>query len=94
MSGNIDTREFSITDYDAAVELWQRVEGLEIAEGDSRLRFPFHRAACSATRREETSAGGSVEIANGALALTAVSVNVPPRHGREIFTSEAKMGGR
>jgi hypothetical protein len=33
MSGNIDTREFSIKDYDAAVELWQRVEGLEIAEG-------------------------------------------------------------
>jgi ribosomal protein S18 acetylase RimI-like enzyme len=36
MSGNIDTREFSINDYDAAVELWQRVEGLEIAEGDDR----------------------------------------------------------
>jgi hypothetical protein len=32
MSGNIDTREFSINDYDAAVELWNRVEGLEIAE--------------------------------------------------------------
>src|SRR5207302_8386876 len=36
MSGNIDIREFSINDYDAAVELWQRVEGLEIAEGDDR----------------------------------------------------------
>ena len=36
MSGNIDTREFFINDYDAAVELWQRVEGLEIAEGDDR----------------------------------------------------------
>jgi hypothetical protein len=36
MSGNIGTREFSINDYDAAVELWQRVEGLEIAEGDDR----------------------------------------------------------
>ena len=36
MSGNIDTREFSIKDYDAAVELWQRVEGIEIAEGDDR----------------------------------------------------------
>ena len=34
MSGNIDTREFSINDYDAAIELWQRVEGVEIAEGD------------------------------------------------------------
>src|SRR5438876_3204876 len=36
MSGNIDTREFSINDYDAAVALWQRVEGLEIAEGDDK----------------------------------------------------------
>lgn len=32
----IRTREFSITDYDAALELWQRVEGLDIAEGDDR----------------------------------------------------------
>ncbi len=36
MSDNIKTREFSIGDYGAAVELWQRVEGLEIAEGDDR----------------------------------------------------------
>jgi N-acetylglutamate synthase len=36
MSDNIQTREFSISDYDAALELWQRVEGLEIAEGDDR----------------------------------------------------------
>jgi ribosomal protein S18 acetylase RimI-like enzyme len=36
MSDNIKTREFSNSDYDAALELWQRVEGLEIAEGDDR----------------------------------------------------------
>src|SRR5215831_12792204 len=36
MSHNIKTREFSTNDYDAALELWQRVEGLEIAEGDER----------------------------------------------------------
>jgi ribosomal protein S18 acetylase RimI-like enzyme len=36
MSGEIDTREFSINDYDAAVQIWERVEGLEIAEGDDR----------------------------------------------------------
>src|SRR5690242_8083832 len=34
MSNTIVTREFSSTDYQAAVALWQRVEGLEIAEGD------------------------------------------------------------
>jgi ribosomal protein S18 acetylase RimI-like enzyme len=36
MSGAITTRQFAIDDYDAAVELWKRVEGIEIAEGDSR----------------------------------------------------------
>ena len=36
MSGKIEIREFSIEDYDAALELWQRVEGLEIAEGDDK----------------------------------------------------------
>lgn len=36
MSGNIATREFSIDDYDAVFQLWQRVEGLEVAEGDDR----------------------------------------------------------
>lgn len=36
MSDRIRTREFRIDDYDAAVALWKRVEGIEIAEGDSR----------------------------------------------------------
>jgi ribosomal protein S18 acetylase RimI-like enzyme len=36
MSDNIKIREFSINDYDAVLELWQRVEGLEIAEGDDK----------------------------------------------------------
>jgi ribosomal protein S18 acetylase RimI-like enzyme len=36
MIGKIDTREFLIDDYCAVVELWKRVEGLEIAEGDDR----------------------------------------------------------
>ena len=36
MSGTIETREFCSSDYNAALELWQRVEGLEIAEGDDR----------------------------------------------------------
>src|SRR5438067_11463363 len=30
------TREFRIEDYDAAVKLWNRVEGLDVAEGDDR----------------------------------------------------------
>lgn len=36
MSSAIATREFRISDYDAAVRLWKRVEGVEVAEGDSR----------------------------------------------------------
>jgi N-acetylglutamate synthase len=36
MSGEITIREFRIGDYGAAVELWNKVEGIEIAEGDSR----------------------------------------------------------
>jgi ribosomal protein S18 acetylase RimI-like enzyme len=36
MSDKINTRGFRITDYDAALQLWHRVEGLEIAEGDDR----------------------------------------------------------
>ena len=36
MSDTIKTRAFSLADYDAALELWQQVEGIEIAEGDDR----------------------------------------------------------
>jgi N-acetylglutamate synthase len=32
----VSTREFRIEDYDSAVELWHRVEGVEVAEGDSK----------------------------------------------------------
>ncbi len=32
----IQTREFHNEDYDAAVELWNRAEGLDVAEGDDR----------------------------------------------------------
>jgi ribosomal protein S18 acetylase RimI-like enzyme len=36
MSEKIHTREFCIDDYDAVLQLWQRVEGLEVAEGDDK----------------------------------------------------------
>lgn len=38
----IKTRAFEIADYDAAVRLWNRVEGVEIAEGDSREDIEFY----------------------------------------------------
>jgi ribosomal protein S18 acetylase RimI-like enzyme len=36
MSAKISTRSFRISDYEAAVELWTRTEGVEISEGDSK----------------------------------------------------------
>jgi N-acetylglutamate synthase len=36
MSDTISTREFLVGDYEAAIKLWKRVEGLEIAEGDDK----------------------------------------------------------
>jgi len=36
MKGDVETREFLIEDHEAAVELWKRVEGLDVAEGDDR----------------------------------------------------------
>jgi len=50
MTGDIQTREFAIDDYEAAVELWKRVEGVEIAEGDDResvARFLARNAGLS-----------------------------------------------
>lgn len=50
MSDKIDTREFSIDDYDAAFDLWKRVQGLEICEGDERegvAKFLAHNPSLS-----------------------------------------------
>jgi ribosomal protein S18 acetylase RimI-like enzyme len=36
MKADLETREFAISDYDEAIQLWKRIEGVEIAEGDDR----------------------------------------------------------
>ena len=36
MASIIKTREFVIADYQTAIDLWKRVQGLEIAEGDDK----------------------------------------------------------
>lgn len=41
MGDNIQTREFRIEDYEAALDLWKRVEGLEIAEGDAKHEVKY-----------------------------------------------------
>ena len=63
MSGNINTREFSINDYDAAVDLWQRVEGLEIAEGDDRESVAQFLARNPGLSRVVTDGSGIVGVA-------------------------------
>jgi len=44
MTDNVQTREFSSDDYEAALALWQRVEGLEIAEGDDKESVTYFLA--------------------------------------------------
>lgn len=63
MSGNIDIREFSINDYDAAVELWRRVEGLEIAEGDDREGVAQFLARNPGLSRVATAGSATVGVA-------------------------------
>ena len=63
MRGNIDTREFCINDYDAAVELWQRVEGVEIAEGDDREGVAQFLARNPGLSRVATDASATVGVA-------------------------------
>jgi ribosomal protein S18 acetylase RimI-like enzyme len=63
MIGNIDTREFTIKDYDAALELWQRVEGLEIAEGDDKEGVAQFLARNPGLSRVATDGSGTVGVA-------------------------------
>src|SRR4026208_77286 len=63
MSDNIKTREFSVSDYDAALELWQRVEGLEIAEGDDRESVAHFLARNPGLSRVATDGRAPVGIA-------------------------------
>jgi ribosomal protein S18 acetylase RimI-like enzyme len=63
MSGKIEIREFSVNDYDAAIELWQRVEGLEIAEGDDREGVAQFLARNPGLSRVATDGSGIVGVA-------------------------------
>ena len=59
----IQTREFGIDDYDAAVDLWSRVEGLDVAEGDDRetiRRFLARNPGLSRVATDESKIVGAV----------------------------------
>ena len=101
MTGNIGTREFTINDYDAAVELWQRVEGLEIAEGDDRVSIAQFLARNPGLSRVATNGSAIVGVAlcghdgrRGRVYHLAVA---PPYQGRGLgkrLLDECLMGLR
>jgi ribosomal protein S18 acetylase RimI-like enzyme len=65
MAGKIDilTREFAIDDYDAAAELWQKVEGVDIAEGDSKEEIARYLTRNSGLSRVATVGSTTVGVA-------------------------------
>ena len=63
MIERIKTREFSIADYDAAADLWSRVEGIEIAEGDSKEEIAEFLARNSGLSRVATDGARVVGVA-------------------------------
>ena len=59
----VSTREFRIEDYEFAVELWHRVDGVEVAEGDSQVeiaRYILRNPGVSRVAEEGTKIVGAV----------------------------------
>ncbi|MEP7015108.1 MAG: GNAT family N-acetyltransferase [Verrucomicrobiota bacterium] len=63
MSGKIEIREFGIEDYDAALELWKRTDGLEICEGDESESIAQFLAHNSGLSRVATDAAKIIGVA-------------------------------
>ena len=82
----IQTREFHIDDYDAAVDLWNRVEGLDVAEGDDRetiRRFLERNAGLSRIATEDRAIVGAVLCGHDGRRGYVYHLAVEPRlHGR------------
>lgn len=61
MSATISSREFVIDDYEVALDLWKRVQGLEIAEGDDKqsiAEFLLHNPGLSRVATDGTNVVG------------------------------------
>jgi len=59
----ISTREFRVEDYESAVDLWHRVEGVEVAEGDSKediARYILRNPGVSRVAQDGTKIVGAV----------------------------------
>jgi len=63
MGPEVHTREFNIADYDEAIALWKRVQGLDVAEGDDRTtidRFLKRNAGMSRVATADSRIIGAV----------------------------------
>ena len=82
----IQTREFRIDDYDAAVELWDRVEGLDVAEGDDQetiRRFLQRNPGLSRIAADGTEVVGAVLCGHDGRRGYIYHLAVEPKyHGR------------
>jgi ribosomal protein S18 acetylase RimI-like enzyme len=81
----IRTRDFGIDDYDAAVDLWNRVEGLDVAEGDDRetiRRFLARNPGLSRVATEGSKIIGAVLCGHDGRRGYVYHLAVDPAHGR------------
>jgi len=63
MSPSITTRVFRIEDYERAIDLWKRVEGIEIAEGDEKEGVELFLARNPDLSRVAETSDGMVGVA-------------------------------
>ena len=84
----ISTREFVIDDYDAAVALWNLLEGVEVAEGDSRegiRAYLLRNPGLSRVAEEDgTIVGAALCGHDGRRGLIYHLAVAPPHHGKGI----------
>ncbi|PYJ47662.1 MAG: hypothetical protein DME85_04275 [Verrucomicrobia bacterium] len=85
MSSKIETREFSINDYGAAVEIWQRVEGVEIAEGDDRESVAQFLARNWGLSRAAVDGPATVGLRRAGLKRAIIMVADKNPRGREFW---------
>jgi len=82
----VTTREFRIEDYDSAVELWRRVEGLELAEGDSKeeiARYILRNPGVSRVAEEATKIVGAVLCGHDGRRGLVYHLAVEPEYRRQ-----------
>ena len=81
----IRTRDFGIEDYEAAVDLWNRVEGLDVAEGDDRetiRRFLARNPGLSRVATEGSKIIGAVLCGHDGRRGYVYHLAVDPAYGR------------